>query len=210
MTRRIRNKKRTIFGIIIISLSIVFFLFVQFKNFSLNKIEEKKVEEFLNKEVTTKEESSSQEDIKEDSSYSSSKVYDYIAVLEIPSINLKRGLVDYNNKYNNVKYNIQIINANSMPDIDKSNLILAAHNGTSNVSFFNSLYKMEIGDTINLYYNGIKYIYAFNNYYEVNKDGTVEIYRDRGKTTITLITCDHNSNNKQLVFIGYLMDKENY
>ena len=173
------------------------------------QIELKKLEEYISKEINI-EESSSQEDIKEDSSFQSNKIYDYIAVLEIPSINLKRGLVDYHSKYNNIKYNIQIINKKGIPIEDNTNLVLAAHNGTSNVSFFNNLYKMKIGDTIILYYNGIRYIYAFDNYYEVEKDGTVEIYKDIGKTTITLITCDHNSVDKQLVFIGYLIDKENY
>ena len=209
MTRRTKNKKRTMFGIIIISLSLVLFLFVQYKNYSLRKVESEKVEEFLNKEVTIEEESPL-EDKKETSSSTPSDLYNYISVLEIPKINLKRGLVDYHNKYNNVKYNIQIINENGIPIGDNTNLVLAAHNGSSSVSFFNKLYKLQIGDTINLYYDGIKYIYAYNNYYEVDKDGKVEIIRDKTKNTITLITCDHNSDDKQLVFIGYLMDKENY
>lgn len=210
MTRRIKNRKKTACGIIIILLSLGFFLFIQYRNYSIRKIEEKKVEEFLNKEIPTEEESLLQEEIKEDSSSSSESLYDYIAVLEVPSINLKRGLVDYNSKYNNVKYNIQIINETGLPITESSNLILAAHNGTSSVSFFNDLYKIETGDVINLYYNGYKYIYMYNNYYEVNKDGTVEIYRDRNKTTITLITCDKNKDDKQLVFVGYLVDKEKY
>lgn len=210
MTRRIKNRKKTTCGIIIILLSLGFFLFIQYRNYSIRKIEEKKVEEFLNKEIPTEEESLQQVEIKEDSSSSSESLYDYIAVLEVPSINLKRGLVDYNSKYNNVKYNIQIINEIGLPIVESGNLILAAHNGTSSVSFFNNLYKIETGDVINLYYKGYKYIYMYSNNYEVNKDGTVEIYRDRNKTTITLITCDKNKDDKQLVFVGYLVDKEKY
>lgn len=136
--------------------------------------------------------------------------YDYIAVLEIPDINLKRGLVDYNSKYNDVKYNIQIIEKSNMPDKPNGNFILAGHNGTSSVSFFRNLNKLTTDSLINVYYKGYKYIYKFNNSYEVDKDGEIEIKRDINKNTITLITCKKNSKTKQVVNIGYLVDKVEY
>ena len=43
---------------------------------------------------------------------------DYLAILEIPDINLKKGLVDLNSPYNNIKYNVEIIKGSHMPDID--------------------------------------------------------------------------------------------
>ena len=97
-----------------------------------------------------------------------------------------------------------------MPDIENSNLILAGHNGTSNVSFFNDLDKLKEDSLVYVYYNNIKYIYKINNNYEVKKDGKVEIIRNRNKTTITLITCKKDSKDKQLVYIGYLVDKVEY
>ena len=134
----------------------------------------------------------------------------YIAVLESPDINLKRGLVDYNSKYNDVKYNIQIIEKSNMPDKPNGNFILAGHNGTSSVSFFRNLNKLTTDSLINIYYKGYKYIYKFNNSYEVDKDGEIEIKRDINKNTITLITCKKNSKTKQVVNIGYLVDKVEY
>lgn len=123
---------------------------------------------------------------------------------------MKRGLVSFDSKYNNVKYNIQIIEHSNMPNIEKSNLILASHNGTSGVSFFNKLDRMSDNCKINVYYNGIKYIYSLSNHYEVDKDGKIPVYRDREKNTITLITCKKNSKTKQVVYIGYLEDKVSY
>ena len=148
------------------------------------------------------------EEVKEEeTNNSSSPSYNYIAILEIPSINLKRGIVDFNSKYNNVKYNIQIIEHFQMPNVENSNLILAGHNGTSSVSFFKDLYKLKEDSLIYLYYDGYKYIYKLNNYYDTDKDGKVEIIRNRYKTTITLITCKKGTKDKQTVFIGYLVDK---
>ena len=135
--------------------------------------------------------------------------YDYIAVLEIPSISLKRGLVSMTNPYNDIKYNIAILGG-TMPDISKTNLILASHNGSSNVSFFKDLESLSLNEKIYLYYNGYKYIYELSNIYTVNKTGEVNISRDINHTTLTLITCKNNSDTEQLVFIAYLMDKEVY
>ena len=53
--------------------------------------------------------------------------YSFLGVLEIPKINLKRGFLDINSKYNNVDYNITIINGSTYPDEVNNNLILAAN-----------------------------------------------------------------------------------
>ena len=134
----------------------------------------------------------------------------YIAVLEIPSISLKTGLFDFKSSENNVNKRVQIITGSKMPDIKNGNLILAAHSGTSNISYFKNLYKIQEGNEIYIYYSGIKYIYVLNNVYDVNKTGEVEIKRDFNKNTLTLITCTRNSNTKQTVYISYLKNSEQY
>lgn len=136
--------------------------------------------------------------------------YNYIAVLEIPSISLSQGLVDINNKYNDINHNVEILNKSNMPNIENSNLILSGHNGNTNMSYFKNIYKINKDDFIYLYYKDKKYIYKYSHYYEVDKTGSINIIRDLNKTTITLITCKNNSNNKQLVFIGYLIDVIDY
>lgn len=127
--------------------------------------------------------------------------YDYIGVLEIPKINLKRGFVDINSKYNNINYNITIINGSTMPDQENNNLILAAHSGACNICFFNQLYKLSLGDVAYVTYQGTRHNYKIVDIYEVEKDGTVAIHRDINKNVLTLITCTRNSDTKQTVYI---------
>ena len=134
----------------------------------------------------------------------------YIAILEIPSISLKTGLVDFKSSENNVNEHVQIIAGSQMPNIKNKNLILAAHSGTSNISYFKNLYKMQEGNEIYIYYSGIKYVYILNNIYDVNKTGEVEIKRDFNKNTLTLITCTKDSDTKQTIYISYLKNNERY
>lgn len=146
------------------------------------------------------------------SQYSINKSTDnkYIAILEIPSISLKTGLVDFKSSGNNVNKRVQIIAGSQMPNIEYGNLILAAHSGTSNISYFKNLYKMQEGNEIYIYYSGIKYVYVLNNIYDVNKTGEVDIKRDPNKNTLTLITCTKNSKTKQTVYVSYLKNTEQY
>lgn len=212
MIEKIKDNIITIIGILLIIISVSIIMYDNYKDNQKVLENVELVENFFEVENIPVEEQKEEVVIKEeeDKKTSSSPTYNYIAVLEIPSIKLKRGLVDYKSKYNNVKYNIQIIEHSQMPDIENSNLILAGHNGTSSVSFFNDLDKLKEDSLVYVYYNNIKYIYKINNNYEVKKDGKVEIIRNRNKTTITLITCKKDSKDKQLVYIGYLVDKVEY
>lgn len=127
--------------------------------------------------------------------------YDYIGMLEIPKISLKRGFLDLNSRYNKVNYNITVINGSTFPNERNNNLILAAHSGVCDVCFFDRLFNLSIGDKAYINYKNVKYTYSLVNTYEVEKDGTVTIYRDYNKNVLTLITCTRYSNTKQTVFI---------
>ena len=127
--------------------------------------------------------------------------YDYIGMLEIPRINLRRGFLDLNSKYNKVNYNITVINGSTFPNEKNNNLILAAHSGNCNICFFDKLFNLSLGDKAYVNYKNVKYTYSLVNTYEVEKDGTVPIYRDYNKKVLTLITCTKYSNTKQTVFI---------
>ena len=128
-------------------------------------------------------------------------LYNYIGVLEIPKLNLKRGFLDLNSWYNNVDYNVTVIKGSTFPDEKNNNLILAAHSGPCSYCYFDKLYKLSIGDTAYITYKGYKHSYKIVNIYEVEKDGTVAIYRDYTKNVLTLITCTRNSSTKQSVYI---------
>jgi len=130
---------------------------------------------------------------------------DYIAYLEIPKINLKQGLVSMDSRFNNVEQNIQIIKTSSYPNVKKGNLILAAHSGTSYISYFKNLYKVEIGDTANITYKNKEYSYRIENIYTAAKNGNLPIYRDMSKNTLTLITCTKDDETTQTIYIAYLI-----
>ena len=127
--------------------------------------------------------------------------YNYIGILEIPKLNLKRGFLDLNSRYNNVDYNITVINGSTFPNQENNNLILAAHSGPCSVCYFDKLYKLSDGDVAYVTYAGEKHSYKIVNIYEVEKTGKVAIYRDISKSTLTLITCTRNSDTKQTVYI---------
>lgn len=136
--------------------------------------------------------------------------YDYIAVLEINKIGLKRGFVGIDSPYNNVDLNITIIGGSTMPGVKNSSLILAAHSGYCSYCYFDYLYLLTLGDTASVYYNGVKYNYTIVDIYNVEKTGSVTVKRKRNKDTLVLITCTHNSNTEQTVYILELTNTEKY
>ncbi len=103
-----------------------------------------------------------------------------------------------------------IMKESSLPNKEKGNVVLEAHNGTADISYFNQLHLLEIGDKASIYYEGTKYTYIIENIYDVEKDGSVEVSRDLNKSTLTLITCKKNTEDRQLVIILYLSSKEKY
>ena len=133
-------------------------------------------------------------------------VYNYIGILEIPKLNLRRGFYSLDSPYNNVDSNITVINGSSFPDEENNNLILAAHSGNCSYCYFNTLYKLEIGDIAYLTYAGETHTYKIVNIYIVEKTGTVTIYRNYNTKVMTFITCTRNSNTEQTVYILEIQD----
>ena len=118
----------------------------------------------------------------------------YIGVLEIKKINLKRGFYSKTSRNNNVNRNIQVLNESDMPNIENGNVIIAGHSGSSYVSFFRNLNKLDLYDEAIIYFEGKQYNY------QLKKTGQAVIKRNKEKNVLTLITCKHNT-NKQIVFI---------
>ena len=127
--------------------------------------------------------------------------YTYIGQLSIPKIRFKRGFVKKESKYNNIEYNITIANEADYPDVKNGNFILMAHSGDAPISFFEPLYKLELGDIATVSYNAKAYYYRLVKTYQVEKTGKIAIYRDYNKKTLTLITCTHDDLTKQSVYI---------
>lgn len=199
--KRKNNIIRLLVGITLIIGSL---LTIQFKYLSEKKIE-KKEEKSINNFIKENNNNPVAEEIqKENINYTQ---YDYIGVIEIPKINLKRGFVDKNSKYNDVRYNVQILNESQMPNIEKGNFILAAHAGNTRVSFFKNIKNLSINDEVLIYFQNKKYAYKVVKTYEIEKTGYANIVRDKSKTTLTLITCKSGT-NYQIIVICELKESE--
>lgn len=135
------------------------------------------------------------------------KLEEFIAILEIPKISLKKGLVAKESNNNNLSKNIMIMPISTMPNVDKGNFVLASHSGIGYLAFFKNLYKLTINDLIYVYYNNVKYIYIINDIYDEEKRGTVTIFKNIEDTAITLITCKYKDETKQTVYVGILTNK---
>lgn len=131
------------------------------------------------------------------------KTDNYLAILEIPKINLKQGIYDINSTYNDVDKNIYVLKETSFPNNLESHIILAAHSGYGYQAFFNNLNKLNINDNIYFYYNNYKYIYEIKDIYEVAKTGKIDLKMNY-QNDINLITCIYNT-NKQIVYTGELI-----
>lgn len=130
--------------------------------------------------------------------------YNYVGVLEIPKINLRKGFTSIDDKNNDVNKNIEVLKESDMPNVVGGNLIIAGHSGTGRIAYFNNINKLTNKDVINIYYNNKKYIYEVVYKYEIDKKGIMNIRKDKNKTTLTLITCSTSNEKKQIVIISYL------
>ena len=174
-------------------------------NYLLDRAEDIKIEEFYEMQETIDDETiieetpteEKQEEPKQDNT-------NYIAVIKIPKIGLEKGLCEKGSYCNNVNRNIQILKESTYPDIPNGNFILAGHSGTGRVSYFRKLYKLEQDDEVSIFYQGKEYKYKVVNMYDIEKTGIANIVRNKEKTTLTLITCRHNT-NKQIVVICELI-----
>ena len=202
------RKKFKIIGQILIVVSLTCCLFYNVYNYfkeekeveiADNYIEETKAID--DEEIITENDVQKKESIKQE--------INYTAVIEIPSINLKRGVVDNTNNFNSINYAISVDKNGNYPD-KEGNFILYAHSGNSNISYFKNLNKVEINDVAYIYHNGVKYEYKILDKYDIEKTGKAEIYLTNTEKYLTLITCNQNKKGYQIVLIGKLLSSIEY
>ena len=209
LKRAKRNKKfivLIIIGVLLILISLLVFIirYRYYENKSAN--DRKQVDEFLSQPVLNNIETN---EVISDEVNSDTNINDYIAVLEIPAINLTRGLVDKSSPNNDVNKNIYMLKDTVLPDEDTiSHIILAYHSGNSYVSYFKNLHKLDINDEIYFYYKNSKYIYSIYKIDEVDKTGNIEL-KKTNSSDITLITCKGNL-KRQIVIYATLKSKGAY
>lgn len=202
--RPIKSKRKTkliLIGSLMIFITLGFFSYKYLNLYLIQDKEERSVKYYLNKVTDKIIDNNIDDNITEEKD-----LINYIAVVEIPKIKLVRGLVDKNDSLNNVDYNIQILKESTMPNVDYSNLYLAAHSGSSSVSYFKYLDRLIYNDEVYIYYQNIKYIYKVVKLYEIDKNGYAEIQRRGGTKHLILVTCIDGT-EKQLVIICDLKEE---
>ncbi len=175
--------------------------------------EKKAIEEFFKEEEKNEEikEEPKTVEVKQEEKQEEKQItkpkYQYIAVLKIPKIKLEKGLVEKTSKYNSINYGVEILKESDSPDVINGNVILSAHSGTASISYFRNLDKLSVGDEAIIYYKGNTYKYKFVNIYDIEKTGKAKIKKENNTSTLTLITCRHNT-NKQIILIAELQKEE--
>lgn len=206
---KIKNKRYSILimiGLFFIFLGSSYLIYNQYNNEKQDSINDGLIEDYFKVEDEIIE--TPQKEIEEEKPVPKEKI-DYIAVLEIPKIKLKRGIVDKNSSYNNVNRNIYTLKETTMPDEeDNSHIMLASHSGNSYISYFKNLNKLNLNDKVYFFYKNNKYVYKVIKKYEVEKTGTVKLSK-KNSSDITLITCISGTNN-QIVLVANLESIENY
>ncbi len=190
-----------IFGLLFIVLGLLLLTFNFLQDKYSDYIEEEAIDNYYIKESEIEienEDTIIEEDTKKISTKKVEKI-NYIATLKIPKINLEKGLVEPSSYMNNIKYGIQILDGSSMPDKDKTNLILASHSGTARISFFKNLDKLSIGDKAIVNYKNKNYNYKVVRIYDILKDGTANLVYNKNKTNLILITCRYKTNNQIII-----------
>lgn len=151
------------------------------------------------------EEENNEEVVVSDTNYT---YEEYLGVVDIPKIGLYKGFYNKNSSLNNVKFNLYVLPESNYPDTQNGNLMIAGHSGNYNNSYFTNLHQLVIGDNVIIHYNNLKYTYKIVNIYYEEKDGDVRIFRNKEKTTLTLITCTKDDNTKQTIYIAELSNVE--
>lgn len=125
------------------------------------------------------------------------RVVKYDMVIEIPKINLSKGILKKYDKNNNVDKNVTILKESSYPD-KEGNIFIAAHSGTGIHSYFRKLDKLDMEDKVYLYYKNKKYKYSVIDIKEVIKSSKTTITTQKNNSLV-LITCSPKNKGNNLI-----------
>ena len=211
LLKRKRIKKWSLFiiGSFLIAIGIGIIVVKTLLDYQYEKQESKLIDLYI--ESTTNEYQNVQADNSETKTSNDLSISEkYLGVLEIPTINLKKGFFEKNSSLNTISKNVEILEESDMHNIKNGNLVLAAHSGTGRYAFFRNLYKLKINDNAYIYYQGLKYEYEILKIEYQDKDGTITISKLEQESYLILTTCDQKDKTKQIVITAKLINTENY
>ncbi len=143
-------------------------------------------------------------------------IYNYTGRLVIKKIGLNKGFLKCGATGNNVDKNVAVVCGFEYPTIEASNLILAAHNGSTNVAYFKNIPKLQIGDTAIVQYDHKQYTYRMvQRYLDPKGDSRIKVNKNGVVKQLTLVTCNkdkkpgggHTYNKNYLVLVFHLISE---
>lgn len=201
------NKLFILSTIIIILLVIVIdsFCYKGYQN-SKERKEEEQISSFFELQEEKEDITSKNQDTRKET-----EEEEFVGILSIPSIQLKKGFYNINSKKNTVDVGLEVLKGSRMPNEDNSSLVIAGHSGTGYLAFFKDLDKVEKGSLIDVYYNQMKYTYQLEETTITEKTGEIKIEKEADSQTLILTTCNpKNRDKEQLTLIASLIKKEKY
>jgi sortase A len=127
------------------------------------------------------------------------KENDFYMVLNIPKINLVKGIYYKDDFRNNIDKNVTLLKESMLPN--EGSVLIAAHSGNSSVSFFKNLNLLEVGDEVSILYNGNNYRYVVSSYNIYDKKN-LKFYTNLDEKKLVLVTCLNDY--KYLIFFANL------
>lgn len=128
--------------------------------------------------------------------FATKREHETLLEIEIPSIDLKESVYTMDSTFNNVNQHVQILEQSNLED---NFIFLAAHSGNSEVSYFNSLVNLEIGDMIQIRMSDQVLSFVVEEIFYIPKIGYIELTSDVMKDMLFLITCSLEYYGMQLV-----------
>lgn len=145
MIRRKNKSRFLLIGSFLVFIGLSIFASYNIYNYYSNKKDEKTANNFIEDLKSQKDNNLNVDNIEVDNK-SNNKIENknnYIGVLEIPTIEFKRGFFDIENRQNTVDKNIEVLINSDMPDITNGILAIAAHSGSGRTAYFKNLYKLK-------------------------------------------------------------------
>ena len=126
------------------------------------------------------------------------KTSPYYGILKIPKIELEQGYFAKENNQNTVEKNIEQISLNCHPE-ENCTILLAAHSGNSNISYFKNLVKLTIGDQAYILKDQKLYTYQLKAIDYQQKSGYIVLPKNTYQLVLT--TCSKKNSQLQEVYL---------
>ncbi|WP_066890093.1 class D sortase [Clostridium nigeriense] len=185
-----KEKLRRLIGLILIIVGLAIIVSIVYKKIETSK-RQKELQNILEQVIN--------EDPKELSKEEEEKLingYKPIALIEIPSINLSQGLVEGISD-DVLQYYLGHFENSAKPG-EKGNFAVAGHRVSDYSEAFVNLYKVEIGDKVNVKANKKDYVYEVTENYIVSPD-RVDVLDNTEDATMTLVTCTVGAKERVIV-----------